>query len=326
MPPPSWLIRDWLPANSLILFYGEPGSGKTFAALDMASSIAIGQDWNGRKVKRGVVIYIAGEGVAGLGKRIRAIAAQNPNIYNAPIFTIPSAVDLVDQGDEIILRASELAGIHGDVVLVIVDTLSRTLGAGREENSNRDMRDYVRAADRIREALGCAVVIVHHSGKDAGRGPRGHSSLIGDIDVSIEVTGSGSVHTLVCKKQKDEGKPEPLVFRLDVVSIGRGTDGETESSCTVNFTGTTTAITKREYPKGVRQELIARLAASMLTEPGAAKCPLDQSRPALAVDALLLGWKATVVGKSAPSYFRDTLRVMVDRGLLVSDGVLVWLP
>jgi RecA-family ATPase len=66
MPPPRWLIRDWLPASSLILIYGEPGAGKTFVALDIAVAIATGRDWNGNKVARGIVLYIAAEGVAGL--------------------------------------------------------------------------------------------------------------------------------------------------------------------------------------------------------------------------------------------------------------------
>lgn len=46
MPPPNWLINDWLPTNSLVLIYGEPASGKTFVALGMAGAIATGIEWN----------------------------------------------------------------------------------------------------------------------------------------------------------------------------------------------------------------------------------------------------------------------------------------
>ncbi len=325
MPPPSWLINDWLPANSLILIFGEPASGKTFATLDMAEAIATGRAWNGKKVSCGSVLFVAGEGVSGLGKRIRALATRNPEIFTAAISVIPAAVDLVDQAEEVVVRAREITEKHGNVVLVIIDTLSRTFG-GREENSSRDMGEYVKAADKIRESLGCAVAIVHHAGKDGGKGARGHSNLVGAVDVSIEVKVSEAGHTLLCRKQKEGDCPPPQAFRLDKVHVGRSEDGELQTSCVVNFVGEAPAPARRGQPKGTRQQLIAKLAASMSRESGVVKCPLDPSRPAFAIDALLCRWQSSANGKTSPSYFHDTLRVMVDRGLLGSDGVLVWLP
>jgi hypothetical protein len=291
----------------------------------MAEAIATGIEWNGKKVMHGTVLYIAGEGVSGLGKRIRALATRNPEIFDAKIYVIPAAVDLADQAEEVIARVHDLSDAHGNVVLVIIDTLSRTFG-GREENSSRDMGDYVRAADKIRVGLGCAVAIVHHAGKDGGRGARGHSNLTGAIDVSIEVAVNDAGHTLTCRKQKDGECPKPQAFRLDIVPVGRSDDGENQTSCVVTYEGDSPFAAKREHPKGSRQQLVAGLVTSMLTEPGTAKCPHDPSRPALAIDALLLRWKFATVGKSSPSYFRDTLHAMVGRGLMGSDGVLVWLP
>lgn len=325
LPPPSWLIRDWLPANGLSLVYGLPTTGKTFAVLDMAAAIATGGNWNGQKVARGTVLYIAAEGVAGLGKRLRAMASRNPEIFSAPIFTIPAALDIVDQANEVVVRARDLAETNGNVVLVILDTLSRTLGDGREENSNRDMRDYVRAADLIRSSLCCAVLIVHHGGKDGSKGPRGHSSLTGDIDASFEVTASDTGHRITCQKQKDADKPEPLGFRLEAVPIGRGTDGEMETSCIVVFTGSSSSDAK-QYPQGGRQRLIFDLVAAMATEPDAAKCPHDSNRPAVSVNALLNRWQSDTVTKSSPSNFRCSLKAMVERGVMESDQMLVWFP
>lgn len=324
--PPSWLIRDWLPANGLMVVYGLPATGKTFAVLDMAASIATGGNWNGQKVTRGTVLYIAAEGVAGLGKRLRAIASRNPEIFSAPIYTIPAALDLVDQANEVVARARDLAEKNGNVVLVILDTLSRTLGDGREENSNRDMRDYVRAADLIRSSLCCAVLIVHHGGKDGSKGPRGHSSLTGDIDASFEVTASDTGHRITCKKQKDADNPEPLGFRLEAVPVGRGADGEMETSCIVVFTSSSSSADSKQYPQGGRQRLIFDLAAAMAVEPDAAKCPHDLNRPAVSVNALLNRWQSDTVTKSSPSNFRCSLKAMVERGVMESDQTLVWFP
>jgi RecA-family ATPase len=48
------------------------------------------------------------------------------------------------------------------------------------------MSVYVLAADKIRDAFNCAVIIVHHCGHEGTR-PRGHSSLIGAVDAQIAV-------------------------------------------------------------------------------------------------------------------------------------------
>jgi hypothetical protein len=41
----KWLIRKVLPKNAFIVLYGEPGDGKTFAALDIALRFSTGLAW-----------------------------------------------------------------------------------------------------------------------------------------------------------------------------------------------------------------------------------------------------------------------------------------
>ena len=57
-------------------------------------------------------------------------------------------------------------------VSVCIDSLNRSLAGS--ENDDEAMGAYVRAADAIRAAFGCLVVIVHHGPR--GDRPRGHSS------------------------------------------------------------------------------------------------------------------------------------------------------
>ena len=65
--PVNPLIEGLLDEGALSVIYGDSGSGKTFAALDMTFHKSAGLDWNGKKVKSGIVIYVAAEG----GKRIK---------------------------------------------------------------------------------------------------------------------------------------------------------------------------------------------------------------------------------------------------------------
>jgi len=73
LEPPEWDIEDLLPRQSLVALYGEPGTYKSFLALDWAYHLAHGMDWAGYEVDEPRrVLYVAGEGKHGLMKRLRA--------------------------------------------------------------------------------------------------------------------------------------------------------------------------------------------------------------------------------------------------------------
>ena len=63
LPDLVWLIGGMLPQPCLAVLYGDPGCGKTFAALSMALAAASGRDWLGRSCATVSVLYIAAEGV-----------------------------------------------------------------------------------------------------------------------------------------------------------------------------------------------------------------------------------------------------------------------
>ena len=66
----------------------------------------------------------------------------------------------------------------------MIDTLNRSLTGS--ENDPEDMAKYIAAADRIRAAFRCSVLVVHHCGI-AGSRPRGHTSLAGADDAQIAI-------------------------------------------------------------------------------------------------------------------------------------------
>jgi RecA-family ATPase len=80
LPEAKWLIPGLLAAESFAVLYGPPGSAKTFLALELALSIASGIEGSaglGKPVESGAVIYVAGEGVRGIRKRIEAWERQS---------------------------------------------------------------------------------------------------------------------------------------------------------------------------------------------------------------------------------------------------------
>lgn len=219
-PPPEALIEGVLFKATLALLYGKPKSYKSFLALDWALSIAGCRPWGDRATAQGPVIYVAAEGLAGLGKRIQAWEQAYGHTRTAPeeaFYVLPERVRLLQPND--VAALVELTGILRPA-LVVLDTLNRSL-AGGDENNSRDMGLAIEAADQIRQ-IGTTVLIVHHADKE-GRNYRGHSSLEGAADtvLRLEKEGRGGL-VLITDAQKDA--PEVDRIKLKTTSESVGTD------------------------------------------------------------------------------------------------------
>jgi hypothetical protein len=234
--PPDRLVRRLLGTATLALIYGEPGSGKTFLATDLAMHIALGRSWFGRSVTPGAVVYVACEGAAGISNRLAAFRRRLKLPDEVPIAVIPAAVNLGPGGhdaDRIIEAVASVQLRTGQMVqLVVLDTLARAMGTG-DENSTQDMGLFITACDRIRIATGCTVAIVHHRGKAQQSGARGSSALLGAVDTAIEVEKRDAGRVARVAKQKDGADGEELGFSLEVIEIGTDDEGEPITTCIV---------------------------------------------------------------------------------------------
>lgn len=234
LPPAEPLIDGVLWADSLTELWGRPGCGKSFLALDWALSISTGRTWHGHAVTRGRVLYIVGEGLAGLGKRRRAWshAWQQPSTDG--VLWLQGAVPLMrpDWVDAL----AQLCVEH-QPVLVVVDTLSRAI-AGHNENAPETMSAVVAASDRIRNAAGGACVLfVHHATKD-GNTNRGHSALEGACDVRWKLTKGDAALVLSNSKAKDEAEAADRDLGLRVIDLPDGVRScVIESHSTTSTTG-----------------------------------------------------------------------------------------
>lgn len=215
----SWLVKNWLPRNSMMALFGPSGCGKTFVALDWLLAIASGQlDWNGCPVKKANILYLCGEGSYGLLKRVQGWK-QHHHIDDIPNFMfMQESLNLNDINDLNILF-SELDDLGFKPDVVCVDTFYRYFNG--DENKAADTRAFFDNMNRIMAKYdGSSVLLIHHTGKADKTQLRGSTSIKAALDVSICCDKTGNIITLSQDKMKDfETIDEPLYLELQKVKI-----------------------------------------------------------------------------------------------------------
>jgi RecA-family ATPase len=176
MPKTEWLIESYVPTNCLMLIYGEPGSFKSFLALDWALSIAAGKEWLGAATKAARSLYVMGEGIRGLRMRTNAWQLARGNVGDDIKF-VSNAVAIIDSGPDIKYVKKQLREYKP--AFLVVDTVARCFGMG-DENSTKDMSAFVAACDDLRATVSdMTLCLLHHTGwsEETAHRPRGSIAL-----------------------------------------------------------------------------------------------------------------------------------------------------
>lgn len=223
----EWLIKHVLPKRALTIIYGEPGSGKSFFALDLVAHVARGLQWRGNKTRQCSVAYVAAEGVAGFGNRLKAYGiGHEVDLSTMPVYVRGGALTLEDQTLALIDSITKL----GNVGVVVVDTLA-AVTPGANENSSEDMGTAIARANSIIETTGASVILIHHTNKASTM--RGWSGLLGAADSTIKVERNLDVRTAHIEKMKEGEDSGKFPFKLNTIELGEDEDGDSVTSCVV---------------------------------------------------------------------------------------------
>lgn len=206
--PIHWLIDGVIERNTLAAMFGASGIGKTFLSLDLSLCIASGLAWHGHEVDKGSVIYVAGEGKAGIKRRVSAWVQHNGHHEAiAENFKLSNRAVPFPEDTELFITALQQVD---NLKLLVLDTLQRnSIG---EENSSRDMGEFIRAMDEVREAIpNLVILIIHHSGHSSPDRARGSSVIRASLDTEIKVSKEpvGFIN-VSCTKAKDS-EPFPTM-------------------------------------------------------------------------------------------------------------------
>lgn len=216
-------IKSVATSYGVITIYGPSGSAKSFLAVHMADCLGDGSAFFGFKTQIKQVVYINLEG--SMKTRLAAIRADKKR-------DVSDNVRFVTEPFHILKDVEAVAADIPEGAVVFIDTLNAA-SPGLDENSSRDMGLILEAAKKLQQITKGLVVIVHHSGKDASKGLRGHSSLYAAMDAVIEVGRNGDSRYWRLAKSKEGRDGIRRGFRLKSVGLGYDADGEPVTSCVV---------------------------------------------------------------------------------------------
>ncbi|RDD94161.1 DNA primase [Acidovorax sp. BoFeN1] len=321
LPPLAWRVRGVLPAVGLAALYGPSASGKSFLAFDMAASIAEGQRWFDCRVEAAPVVYAALEGEAGFKLRAQAWEVSRGRALPDGLRMMLQPFKLTDGQDVL-----DLAAVVPDGAVVVVDTLNRAAPTA-DENSSRDMGEILEAAKTLQTLTGGLVVLVHHTGKNAAAGLRGHSSLFAAMDAAIEVSREGDRREWKVAKSKDGIDGEACPFKLAVEVLGTEPTGEAITSCVVVRDTAVEDVRAVKLPQGGNQRVILDALRPMFKDGQTGKPGAPPLRPCIELEAAVSAGAAKLTCQTdrRATRTREAITGLVARGVVGCNEGWLWL-
>jgi hypothetical protein len=249
---PRWLVQGLWPADAYGVLAAQEKAGKTWAALDLAVSVASGRPWLDHFAcpSPGPVLVFLGEGgERATVRRIEAIATAkgvDPDqlaerlrlCFRVPRLAAPGA------GSELAAIQAELA--EHPAALVVLDPLYLA-AAGASGSSLYDMGGVLQAIQGVCQAAECALLVVTHWNKTgdgrgadriSGAGPAAWARVICSVAVhyrgsdpdgasavvlGVEVIGGEIADTRfrICRRIRSEDPADlgaPLTYSVEVLA------------------------------------------------------------------------------------------------------------
>jgi AAA domain len=219
LPQRDWNIEGLLRDKGSSVFFGDGGCGKSAVVLSMMLHKAYGLDWiGGRKVKPGLVVWIAAEGEDEIYPRASAWMLQHGMQEEPNILYIDEIVPLNNTAEiaffiERIQQQIQQMEVPEPITSMVIDTYAEC-SPGADENDTKEAKILTAAVHQIRKTFDTHVVLIHHT--NTGGRMRGSTVLRGYVNTAVKVTRDGGVITLHCDKQR--GAPEFEDIRLRMVS------------------------------------------------------------------------------------------------------------
>ena len=209
-PPIFWLLDGLLAPGAISLWYGDGGSKKTYAMLDLAVCVATGAEWLGMQTRRCPVLFIDEEsGEDRFSRRLGEVLRGHEAGEATPIFGVClRGFNLREPAD---LGLLDWAIRQVNAGLVVVDALVDVLG-GADENSAGETQPIFQNLRGIADRHRCHIALIHHANKSGGY--RGSTVFRGAVDLLVSVTSKPHEALITFEPEKArDGDPKAWAAR-----------------------------------------------------------------------------------------------------------------
>ena len=258
---PGYLVDELIPLRGIVLVWGKRKCLKSFWTYDLCFHIARCPEYRGRTILTGgAVVYCAFEGAHGYKKRAEALRRYHevPDSEDVPLYLVPGRANMIKEHPLLISAVREQ--LMGELPrTVVLDTLNKSLVGS--ESKDVDMSAYIVAAEALRDAFDCVVIIIHHCGYDETH-PRGHTSLTGAVDAEFEVVRESMLVTVKNVTMRDGPEGFEIRSQAEVVEVGEDINGKTLTSLVIIPTDAPAGVGEKK--KGGRPDVATPILVSAL--------------------------------------------------------------
>lgn len=215
-PAKDWLVEYLIPANSISVISGYPGSYKTWLLLDLAIRIAKGEKYlNEFQSRKSKVLYIDEENDLPLFKdRITALCEDKSldiEFLSQKGFKLKNSQIIVDYC------------LKNNIKVVLMDSLIRI--HSQDENSSTEMAKLFEEFKKFK-LNGIAVIFAHHNRKSRNgesnptEDVRGSSEIFAFLDTGLSVSKIKKTRQVRITQAKLRQGQELPPFTVDILDEG----------------------------------------------------------------------------------------------------------
>lgn len=337
----DYIIKGLIERGQHILAYGPSNTGKSFVTTDLAFRLAADiTRWFGMKANKCNVLIITSEGgERSFGKRAAAVIQEHdisPDALCLQVITKAPNFGTSEEDAKTIVQFAQEAFPDG-VDLIINDTLAKSMH-GQSEDRAEGMGVYLTNVRTVINALDCAFVSVHHTGKDETRGARGSYAATADADaiLQFETCDDSDRNNVLAafniEKMRDGACGLRFGYRLREVEVAVDDEGEPITTMVVDELDEAPAKNNGQRDLTVNQRAALDCLFEAIFELGQ-ECPDPEHVPAWGKVITQEQWKARMIERSAipqdhsnqRQAFRDRMMPLKNKGLIGVWKEWVWL-
>lgn len=226
----EWLWYPYFPLGKISFIAGDPGVGKSFVSVFLASIVSKGEKFpfsdNNTPIGK-VIIQNAEDGKGDtIKKRLRILQANYENTY-----LIDLKEEYQDKQDLLLTDIKDLDKLFDELKpkLVIFDPITIFLG-DIDMNSATKVRPVLRPIGKLAEKYNCAIIFIIHRNKGTQGGNQLHK-LLGSVDF-------GGIARSVVSIGENKNKSEVLFMHTKSNLSEKGTTLAFTISDTIKWLGT----------------------------------------------------------------------------------------